>query len=298
MSVAASLSRIGDLSDPDPDDEEYWDALRKLANSCQNLRTIQRRLSWRILEEEEEEEEESGVDLDYWFLYPQSDGNTKRLTYREVAERRRAMPAEGLFQYLSEYDEIDIRGLDTWLEESLACMFKGCSKLNKLNLTYTYEEQVAELHVDPPFMDESIVPLSGTWLRMTFVPESEHDWKDCCALRLDPTPDDDRPVGPDAPRVEIPRGKSLLSLDKLHDLFGNFQDPILHHCSTRDRMLFFVPIEGSDERMPAVLREARLSEWGFGTHLYLDTVIVTDHDRLMKHFGPPFYGWAETGVWD
>ena len=162
----------------------------------------------------------------------------------------------------------------------------------------TYEEQVAELHVDPPFMDESIVPLSDTWLRMTFVPESEHDWKDCCALRLDPTPDDDRPVGPDAPRVEIPRGKSLLSLDKLHDLFGNFQDPILHHCSTRDRMLFFVPIEGSDERMPAVLREARLSEWGFGTHLYLDTVIVMDHDRLMKHFGPPFYGWAETGVWD
>ena len=135
MSVAASLSSMGDLSDPGPDDEEYWDALRKLANSCQNLRTIQRRLSWRILEEEEEEEE-SGVDLDYWFLYPQSDGNTKRLTYREVAERRRAMPAEGLFQYLSEYDEIDIRGLDTWLEESLACMFKGCSKLNKLNLTY------------------------------------------------------------------------------------------------------------------------------------------------------------------
>lgn len=54
----------------------------------------------------------------------------------------------------------------------------------------SYEEQVAELRVDPPFTDASIVPLTETWLRATFVPESEHDWRDCCALRLDPTPDD------------------------------------------------------------------------------------------------------------
>ena len=157
----------------------------------------------------------------------------------------------------------------------------------------TYEEQVAELHVDRPFMDDSIVPLTGTWLRATFVPDSEHDWKNCCVLRLDPTPDDDRPVGPDALPEEVPRGKSLLSLHKLHHLFSNFEDPIVHHCSTRDRVLLLAPVKGSDERVPAVLRDAYLSERGFGTRLFLDAVIVTDHDRLMRHFGPPFYGWAQ-----
>ena len=157
----------------------------------------------------------------------------------------------------------------------------------------TYEEQVAELHVDPPFMDGGIAPLTGTWLRATFVPNTEHEWTNCCVLRLDPTPGDDRPVRPDAPRVEVPREKSLLSLDKLHHLFSNFQDPILHHCHTQDRVLLFVPVKGSDERMPAVLREAHLSEHGFGCRLYLDAVIVYDHDRLMRYFGPPFYGWGK-----
>ena len=155
----------------------------------------------------------------------------------------------------------------------------------------TYEEQVAELHVNPPFMDGGIVPLAGTWLRPTFVPGTEHDWTNCCALRLDPTPGDDRPVGPDAPHVEVPRGRSLLSLDRLHHLFSNFQDSVIHHCHTQNRVLLFVPIKGSDERMPAVLREAHLSEHGFGCRLFLDAVIVCDHDRLMRYFGPPFYGW-------
>lgn len=115
----------------------------------------------------------------------------------------------------------------------------------------------------------------------------------CCVLRLDPTHEDDRPVGPDALPENVPRGKSLLSLDKLHHLFNNFQDPVIHHCHAQDRVLLFVPIKGSEERAPAVLWEAYLNERGFGCRLFLDAVIVCDHDRLMRYFGPPFYGWAQ-----
>lgn len=108
----------------------YETALGKLRGSCLNLRILEQRPGMGPIDAQcgDGEDPSSGTSHAYR-------SNVRRFAYRDYADLWAGRPAKSLFRHFKQLEELDLAGIDTSGEESLACMFKGCTELREVDLS-------------------------------------------------------------------------------------------------------------------------------------------------------------------
>ena len=108
----------------------YEAALSELRSGCLNLRIRERRLEPKPIDAKDggSERPSSGTPRVY-------KSNVRRFVYRDYADRWVGRKAKALFRHFKRLEELDLAGIDTAGEDSLACMFKGCAELREVDLS-------------------------------------------------------------------------------------------------------------------------------------------------------------------
>lgn len=108
----------------------YETALGRLRGGCLNLRILEQRLEPDPPDAQGRDGEGPTSGASHVYR-----SNAKRFVYRNYADLWAGRPAKSLFRYFKQLEELDLAGIDTSGEESLACMFKGCTELREVDLS-------------------------------------------------------------------------------------------------------------------------------------------------------------------
>lgn len=108
----------------------YETALGRLRGSCLNLRILEQRPEPDSPDAQGRDGEGPTSGASHVYR-----SNVRRFAYRNYADLWAGRPAKSLFRHFKHLEELDLAGIDTSGEESLACMFKGCTELREVDLS-------------------------------------------------------------------------------------------------------------------------------------------------------------------